>query len=174
MASKQNARKSGAQNSAKRGKKNPRGKPFTSDNPYKFQSRAENGGQIDPRINAGGRPKLLGESYKAMLARVNESDPLGRTNAELIAEALKVSAMQGDVSAAREIRAATEGERIRTWRDEVIDLLKARAVTPQEVEQEVGTELARELFIAAGIARNESGEIAGDGAQTAKPTPAKS
>lgn len=128
----------------------------------------------DPSPNPSGRPKILGESYKAMLARVNESDPFRRTNAELIAEALKVSAMQGDVSAAREIRAATEGERIRTWRDEVIDLLKARAVTPQEVEQEVGTELARELFIAAGIARNESGEIAGDGAQTAKPTPAKS
>lgn len=128
----------------------------------------------DPSPNPSGRPKILGESYKAMLARVNESDPFRRTNAELIAESMKLAALQGDVSAAREIRAATEGERLRTWRDEVIDLLKARAVTPQEVIEEVGEELARELFVAAGVTRNESGEIAGARAQAAESSAAKS
>ena len=37
----------------------------------------------DPSPNPSGRPKLLGDSYKAMLARVNETDPQKRTNAEL-------------------------------------------------------------------------------------------
>lgn len=63
-----------------------------------------------PSPNPSGKPKLLGESYKAMLARVNEQDPQKRTNAELIAEALKLEAMKGDVGAAKEIRSATEGD----------------------------------------------------------------
>ena len=63
--------------------------------------------------NPGGRPRLLGDSYKAMLARVNESDPQGRTNAELIANAALIAALGGDVSAMREIRSATEGEQLK-------------------------------------------------------------
>ena len=62
--------------------------------------------------NPGGRPKLLGDSYKAMLARVNETDPQKRTNAELIANAALVAALGGDVSAMREIRSATEGDAV--------------------------------------------------------------
>lgn len=64
--------------------------------------------------------------------------------------------------------------KLRTWRDEVIDLLKARAVTPQEVVEEVGDELARELFVAAGVTRNESGEITESGKQTLESSAAKS
>ena len=101
-----------AQNSVKR-KAKPRGKPFAAGNVHAFKSREENGGQVDPRINAGGRPKLLGESYKAMLARVNETDPQKRTNAELIANAALVAALGGDVGAMREIRSATEGEQLK-------------------------------------------------------------
>lgn len=47
-----------------------------------------------------------------MLARVNESDPQGRTNAELIANAALIAALGGDVSAMREIRSATEGDKV--------------------------------------------------------------
>ena len=66
----------------------------------------------DPSPNPSGRPKLLGDSYKAMLARVNETDPQKRTNAELIANAALVAALGGDVSAMREIRSATEGDAV--------------------------------------------------------------
>ena len=120
----------------------------------------------DPSPNPSGRPKLLGDSYKAMLARVNESDPHGRTNAELIANAALVAALGGDVSAMREIRSATEGERIRTWRDEIIDALRDELITPEQVTNALGDELAGEIFIAAGLRRNANGETAGGRAGT--------
>ena len=40
-----------------------------------------------------------------------------------------------------------------TWRGEIIDLLKSGAVTRDEVTEELGDELASELFDAAGINR---------------------
>lgn len=44
-------------------------------------------------------------------------------------------------------------ELVVTWRDEVIDLLRSGAITPDVVEAELGDELARELFDAAGVSR---------------------
>jgi hypothetical protein len=44
-------------------------------------------------------------------------------------------------------------ELVVTWRDEVIDLLRSGAITPDVVEAELGDELARELFNAAGVSR---------------------
>lgn len=38
-----------------------------------------------------------------------------------------------------------------TWRGEIIDLLKSGTVTPDMVKDELGDELATELFIAAGV-----------------------
>lgn len=58
--------------------------------------------------NPGGRPKVLGEAYREWLAKVNND---GVTNAERVAETMGRRAMLGDVSAAREMRAATEGEK---------------------------------------------------------------
>lgn len=40
-----------------------------------------------------------------------------------------------------------------TWRGEIIDLLRSGAVAPEVVEAELGDELARELFNAAGVSR---------------------
>lgn len=40
-----------------------------------------------------------------------------------------------------------------TWRGEIIDLLKGGQVTPEELTEELGNELATELFNAAGIPR---------------------
>lgn len=101
----------GAQNSAKK-RSRGRGRPFGSKNPYAFKATAENGGVRDPRINPGGRPKRLGEAYAALLARVNEDDPQQRTNAEMIALAMSIEARRGNVAAAKEIRSATEGDRL--------------------------------------------------------------
>jgi hypothetical protein len=59
--------------------------------------------------NPGGRPKLVGESYKEWLATETAE---GLTNAQALALAIGAAALEGDVSAAREIRAATEGEQV--------------------------------------------------------------
>lgn len=48
--------------------------------------------------------------------------------------------------------------RIRTWRDDVIDLLRSGQATPEQVTAELGAELATELIVAAGVRRNEGGE----------------
>lgn len=77
-----------------------------------FKSAADNGGVPDPRINLSGKPRLLGESYKEWLATINENDPQKRTNAQLGAVAIGLEMLKGDVAAAREIRAATEGDRL--------------------------------------------------------------
>lgn len=66
----------------------------------------------DPSPNPTGKPKLLGESYKAMLGMVNADDPLKRTNAEIIADAMRFESVSGNVAAAREIRSATEGDKL--------------------------------------------------------------
>lgn len=90
-------------------------KPKTPEN-----RRAGKGGVIPPveyqfkpgqSGNPGGRPKLLSGAYRAMLAEVNPRDSEGRTNAEIIAVAARVEALKGDVSAMREIRSATEGDK---------------------------------------------------------------
>lgn len=110
--------------------------------------------------NPGGRPKLLGESYKAMLAKVNENDPLGRTNAEIIADALKLEAFKGDVGAAREIRSATEGDKLTlaTWQTELVDALKQGKLTPEDVISELGIDEGRAILVAAGKAIPESAQ----------------
>lgn len=59
--------------------------------------------------NPGGRPKLLGESYREWLAKQNAN---GTTNAQTIAESIGQLAALGEIQAAREIRSATEGDRL--------------------------------------------------------------
>lgn len=103
--------------------------------------------------NPGGRPKLLGESYKAWLEKYNESVQM--TNAEAVASAMGLQALRGDVGAAREIRAATEGDKVvfeDAWKREVIELLKAGRISPQDVIEALGIDDARSILIAAGAA----------------------
>jgi hypothetical protein len=75
-----------------------------------FKSRAENGGRLDPRINKGGRPKILREESARYLA---EKDENGVTNARKMIESLGVkalSARKDAVSAFRELRQTAEPE----------------------------------------------------------------
>lgn len=45
--------------------------------------------------------------------------------------------------------------RIRTWRDDVIDLLREGKITPEQVKAEFGEEIAESVVIAAGLRRSE-------------------
>lgn len=130
----------------------------------------------DPRINLSGRPKLIGEANRKVLASAFPSEMISAefkkivanytgdpeaaiTYAERIAISQAMKAASGDTNAAREMRAATEGDRIRTWRDDVIDLLREGKVTTDALTEELGNELAQELITASGIRRDEGGKV---------------
>lgn len=95
--------------------------------------------------NPGGRPKLLSDAYRARLLEVESKT--GKTYAELIAEAQVRKAHLGDVGAAREIRTATEGDRLSG------DLTVTRRKSADEMTDD---ELA-----AIAVAGNTSGGRAG-------------
>jgi len=61
--------------------------------------------------NPGGRPryKVLSQAYRDKLGEVNPDDPQGRTNAELIADAVIKSAIGGNVNAIIELTTRVEG-----------------------------------------------------------------
>ena len=99
--------------------------------------------------NPSGRPRLLGESYKQWLGQINAE---GITNAEAVAIAMGLQAIKGEVGAAREIRSATEGDRVKleTWQTELIELVKTGKLSPEDVVKELGLDDARAILIAAG------------------------
>lgn len=90
-------------------------------------------------------------------------DGSGVTNAARVTLALGYKALIGDAQAVREIRQATEGERIRAWQDDVVDLLREGKVSAEDVVRELGDEQAAPILAAAGIRRDESGEAQGGG-----------
>jgi hypothetical protein len=68
--------------------------------------------------------------------------------------ALMALANEPDASLMGKVQDRVEGKlptTIRTWQDEVIELLRSGTVEPAAVWEELGSDLARELFIAAGI-----------------------
>lgn len=150
----------------------PRGKPFEKGNKIgnHFKSRAENNGELDPRINPGGRPRIVGDAYKSVLQSTypikfmtdderervieytgNELQDI--TYAEQIALSVSTAAALGDVQAAREIRQTTEGDKLalQTWQIEIVDMLRRREVTPQQVIDQFGFEDAEPILVAAGV-----------------------
>jgi len=148
-----------AENSAKR-KRSSRparraasGVPFRPGNPWRFQK-----GQSG---NPGGRPRLISDAYREWLAAEDEQ---GVTNAAKIAFAQGLKAIVSmDTQAAKEIRQATEGTRLTTWQDDVVKLLREGKVTPEQVQDEFGDELAAELASAAGLSGSQGGEVEAPG-----------
>lgn len=118
----------------------------------------------DPRINLSGRPKLIGEAGKRILASLFPPDMISAefkkivaaytgdpqamiTFAERIMLSQAMKAATGDTNATREMRSATEGTKIRTWQDELIDLLRSGQLTAEELRKELGDDA--DIFIAA-------------------------
>ena len=146
-------------------KKPPPTNGFKAGNQYRFPP-----GQSG---NPSGRPKLLSSAYKDMLGELVPDDVLtdeekgkGIIYAELIARTQGQQAIEGSVQAAREIRSATEGERIRTWRDDILDLIRSGALTQQEVIDELGEEVATELIIAGRLLVDEGRDSGENGEET--------
>lgn len=125
------------------GKPRGKGKPFEKGNPWRFEP-----GQSG---NPTGRPKTLGDAYKRVLDLPVPGDPEGRTFAQLGAEAIAYSMLSGFVPAAKEIRQAVEGDKVVTWQDEIIELIKAGRLTPEQVRKELGQD-AEPILRAAGVA----------------------
>jgi len=126
----------------------PRGKPFKPGHPWRFPP------GISP--NPGGISKPLRqvrEAIEAILAS-EYSDGSGRSYAEVVAMKLLEKAITGDIRAVAEIRLSTEGLKLRTWRDDVIDLLRQGLVTPEVIKDELGKELAEELLAATVLHRS--------------------
>ncbi len=73
-----------------------------------FKTKEELGGQLDPRINKGGRPKILKEESAQYLG---EKDKSGKTNARVMIEAMGELAkkqLPHSVGAFKEIRQTAE------------------------------------------------------------------
>ncbi len=62
--------------------------------------------------NPAGRPKALtlSEAYRRELAKIDETDPQGRSFAEVLAEQTIIKAKTGDVAALKELADRTEGK----------------------------------------------------------------
>lgn len=82
-------------------KKRGRGRPFVSGNPWRFP--------LGKSPNPGGRKRLL-DAHVESLAAVDSST--GKTVAQLVSEKMCELAVAGDISAARELRQATEGDKM--------------------------------------------------------------
>jgi hypothetical protein len=76
-----------------------------------FKSRAELNGKLDPRINVGGRPKILYEETAKWLC---ETDKTGKTNARKLIESMGEAAMRSmsphSVAAFKAIKDTVEAE----------------------------------------------------------------
>lgn len=122
----------------------------------------------DPSPNPSGKPKLLGEAYKKYLALppnpkfvalLSDWGDVPKTNAELIAARAILDAASGNDGARREIRAATEGEKLRTWEDDLADLVREGTATVDDVRAEFGNEIAARIFVRLGVLPSQSRSV---------------
>lgn len=84
-------------------KKRVRGRPFEPGNPWRFP--------VGVSANAGGRKRLIDAHQESLAAMDPET---GKTVAQLVSEKICELAIAGDISAARELRQATEGDTVHT------------------------------------------------------------
>lgn len=116
------ARKNGAQKNATTKKKGGPGRPFKPGNPWAIKK-----GEVR---NPGGRPKLVSGAYREWL---EFEDDKGVTNAAKVAFAMGVKAVEGDTSAAREIRQTTEGDKLTFDITRLTDEQLARVASGEDI-----------------------------------------
>ena len=103
-----------------------------------FKSRAALGGELDPRINVGGRPKILREETAKWLA---ERDKTGRMNARKIVESVGAIAIGGGgqsvaaFKALREIADDDQDQKTRPFDDGSLNVDILRLLQTIEVEE---------------------------------------
>lgn len=154
MASKKAGKTSHRTETKRRGRSQTN--PNSLANLQPFKRKADNGGELDPRINVGGRPKGLSEAYRRYLdapanpkfvAALEGWGETPRTNADLIAARAMLDAVSGNAQTMREIRAATEAILFQmTGKDggplQVEDINATRARRWKELAPAVATALA--------------------------------
>ena len=97
------------------------------------------------------------------------TDFKGRTWGEVMAEGMMKAAKIGNPAAAKEIRQAMEGDRIRTWQDDVIQALKEGRIKTEDIIRELGDEIAKPIIASAGIISTSGGETSdGSGSEPIK------
>jgi len=132
---------------------------------------------VDPRINRKGRPKNFSELRELAQSLAHEPATIKRKDGTL--EPIIYNGKQATV-AEMILREWTRDSKhqeqfvkvafgdvpltIRTWQDEVIDMLKAGKLNANELYSELGERQAAPLLIAAGIRRNEVVEVESEGA----------
>jgi len=143
-------------------KKPPPTNGFKEGNEYRFKP-----GQSG---NPSGRPKILSGSYSQMLEEEVPQEILPEqlkgqhlNYAQLIAKRQGIEAAKGNVQSAREIRSATEGERIRGWQDDIIDGLRNGFLTQEEVIDVLGEEVTTEILIAGRLLVDDGRDSGEDG-----------
>jgi hypothetical protein len=116
--------------------------------------------------NPGGKPRvfrLMSEAYAQLMKEECYLDPYHRTWGEVAAEGMMKASAKGNPAAAKEVRQALEGDRIRTWQDDVIQALKEGKINPEDIIRELGDEIAKPIITAAGIVGAQSGETSNEG-----------
>jgi hypothetical protein len=133
-----------------------KGKPFPPGNPYRFPP--------GKSPNPGGKPrefKLLSEAYAQLMRETCPLDTEKRTWGEVVAEGMLKAARTGNPAAAKEIRQAIEGDKVKSlgWQDDVIQALKDGSIKVKDVIHELGEDVGKPLILAAGLSSSEGGEI---------------
>lgn len=141
-------------------------------------------GGDDPRRNNGGRPKNKTNITYWMREFGNMTPAEVAERCEIYAKELKrggdelpifgviavraLMELMNDPSAGRlfgQVIERLEGKlptTIKTWRDEVVDLLRSGSIMPGDVVKEFGDDLATELFVSAGIPIGQNRKVAAD------------
>ena len=104
-------------------------------NPHPHPPPVEHQFKLGNNANPGGRPKVLSSAYRKWLETINVNDPEGRTNAELVARSMGLQSLKGNINAAREMRSATEGDKLKIegWED----IARKHGLDPEQVSAAV-------------------------------------
>lgn len=139
-------------------------KPGQSGNPKGAPKRGQSWAEIIKEIG-----ELTPDEARAMSQKIFAQIQLGNEITLKQAVVLRVYASMlfepqpGLINAFMDRADGKVSQPIETWQDRVIALLKDQKVTPEQVEDEFGADVATDLIIAAGLSLGASGEVGATG-----------